>query len=78
MKKKARNTLINTFLLTIVYIILFQLIICFTFFISHFFGLNPVQTIEVGVVTGFGTGATIPIFLGNRPTTNACSNMKKE
>lgn len=78
MKKKARNTLINTFLLTIVYIILFQLIIWFTFFISHFFGFNPMQTLEVGVVIGFGTGATIPIFLGNSFTANVSSNTKKE
>lgn len=36
------------------------------------------QTLEVGVVIGFGTGATIPIFLGNSFTTNVSSNMKKE
>lgn len=36
------------------------------------------QTLEVGVVIGFGTGATIPIFLGNSFTANVSSNTKKE
>lgn len=78
MKKKARDTIINTFLLTVVYIILFQLIIWFTFFISHLFAFNPRQALEIGVIIGFGTGATIPIFLGNSHKNNISSHIRKQ